>query len=231
MMLSKAPTYLLGPDFPQKPDKYIDRFLKDGFDFFATEFCGIDDYLEKAKHSNSTETLRRTPKEKYLLELVAFGIYDRLNRRSFNRAKNTLIVMPDCLSLHNPKCEKVQTDYGDVCKRCTESCQAYQITELARTYRLKTVFSKRKLLEQLQHYAEKMEDLSVVGVACINMLAEGMRVAIEAGVPTRGVLLNFSGCEHWQDEECASEFAMKWLQSILDEKYGSRDTKTDYRRL
>lgn len=228
-MSSKAPSYNLGPGFPEKLDRYIERFLEDGFRFFATEFAGIDGCISQAHNSGSTEMLRRTPKEKYLLELVAFGIYDRLNRDAFNRAKHTLIVMPDCLSLHNPQCEKVETDIGEVCKRCTESCQAYQITELARKYRLKTIFSKRKLLEQLKHYAEKMTDLSVVGIACINMLAEGMRVAAEGGVPARGVLLNFSGCEHWQDSECAGEFAMQRLQSILDEKYGSRDTKTDHR--
>jgi hypothetical protein len=137
--------------------------------------------------------------------------------------------MPDCLSLHNPECEKVDRPFGEICKRCTESCQAYQISELARQYRCKTVFAKRTSKEQLLHYADKMDNLGVIGIACIMMLAEGMRVANDVGVPSRGVLLSFSGCEHWQDQPCASEFAIDWLRAILEEKHGASNNKTDRR--
>jgi len=135
--------------------------------------------------------------------------------------------MPDCLSLHNPKCEKVETRFGYVCKRCTQSCQAYEIGDLARRYGLKIIFSKRKLEMQLEHYQKKMGDLGVIGIACIKMLAMGMRSAAEVGVPARGVLLNFSGCEHWNDQPCASEFSRMWLLDILEEKYGPRPARTD----
>ena len=67
----------------------------------------------------------------------------------------------------------------------------------------------------------------MIGIACIKMLAEGMRTAAEVGIPARGVLLNFSGCEHWNDQPCASEFSMRWLEDILEEKYGPRPAKTN----
>ncbi len=219
-MPGRIPTYRLGPDFTQKLDAFVDQFLADGYKHFANEFHGLKNYVAQSLSENGPEKLRQTPPEKYLLELVSFGLLDRLNRDDFNTKKSTLIVMPDCLGLHNPDCEKADHPHGDICRRCTESCQAYQVTELARVFRVRAVFSKRKLTEQLEGYQERLGDLSVIGIACINMLAEGMRSASQAGVPARGVLLNFSGCEHWQDQACASEFTMTRLREILVEKYG-----------
>ena len=225
--MANIPTYHLDPDFRFKLKTFVDRFTADGYDFFAKEFERVDEYIARAKANPSDETLRVTPKIKYLLELVAFQIYDRANREAFNAAPRTLIVMPDCLSLNNPDCEKIETKFGTVCKRCLPECQAYEIGELARRYRVKTIFSKRKLGEQLERYASKLGGFGVIGIACINMLADGMRTAADVGVPSRGVLLSFSGCEHWNDQPCSSEFSIEWLESILEEKHGRRSQKTD----
>jgi len=226
-MTKLGPTYNLEPDIRKRLKEFVDDFVKNSSSFFAKELTGLDGYIENSLQQPTKEQLRLTPKPKYLLELLAFQIYDDLNREAFNKTKDTLIVMPDCLALHNPECEKVDTAHGDICRRCTENCQAYQITEIAREFHLKTVFSKRKLAEQIEFYAKKSGDLSVIGIACIMMLASGMRTASEVGIPARGVLLNFSGCEHWNDQPCASEFTLSWLRSILEEKYGKRDKKAD----
>lgn len=224
-MDKRAPTYHLGPDFRSKLDRYLDHFLRDGFEFFAEEFRGLDEYVEAARQADSDETLRQVPKEKYLLELVSFALYDRLNRDAFNKTDDTLIVLPDCLSLHNPECEMVDRPDGDRCRKCVETCQAARVTQLASRYKARAVFAKRAQAEQLQIWAERLNNLGVIGIACVNMLAVGMRTAAEVGIPSRGVLLNFSGCEHWQDKPCASEFAFEWLESILEEKYGHRGQK------
>lgn len=224
-MSDKHPTYRLGPDFNEKLTSFVDRFVADGFASFADEFSRVDDFVCRAMHDRDRDDseLRQTPKEKYLLELVSFKIYDELNRGKFNRCKNTLIVMPDCLSIHEKECEKVEKSYGYFCKRCNPNCRAYEIGDLAAKYGLKVLFSKRKLAEQLEYFSKKMGDLSVIGIACIMMLASGMRTAHEVGVPARGVLLNFTGCEHWNDEPFASDFAMTSLKAILEEKYGARN--------
>jgi len=221
-MERRIPTYYLGDDFRERLTSFVGTVLSEGLQFFEEEFARIDNYIRAADNDDHGESLRHTDKATYLLELLAFKIYDERNRDAFNKAEKTLIVMPDCLSLHNADCEKVETRWGDVCKRCCETCQAYEIGELARRYGLKIIFSKRKLEKQLAHFQETMGDIGVIGIACIKMLASGMRTAAEVGVPARGVLLNFSGCEHWNDQPCASEFSRRWLQDILEEKYGPR---------
>ena len=222
-MKDRHPTYRLGADFYPKLEKFVERFIAEGFEVFADEFSRIDAYVKKAqKESEDREAddLRITDKRKYLLELMAFQIYDEINRPAFNRAADTVLIIPDCLSIHDTECEKAETKRGDVCRGCRSDCQANQIRQLAARYRIKSVFSKRKLSEQIEYYAGRSESLSVVGIACILMLAGGMRTAAEAGVPARGVPLNFCGCGHWNDEPFASEFDVSRLESILEEKYG-----------
>ena len=222
-MTQKYPTYHFNKDFRGKLDNFVKRFIADGFNEFSNEFTNIDGFIEAALVDNreaGEKKLRTTPKEKYLLEMIAFKIYDELNREAFNKTQKTLIVLPDCLSLHNPECEKEDKPYGDICMSCTKSCRAYHVVELANKYDIEVTFSKRKLTEQIEHYAKKMGDVGVIGIACILMLAEGMRSAHEVGVPTRGVLLSFTGCEHWNDEQFASGIQLSWLKDILKEKYG-----------
>jgi uncharacterized protein len=230
-MSRRAPTYRLAPDFDQKLTRFVEDFLRDGFDRFSGEFEGLDAFLAKTETDRSDRDdhrLRQNEKEKYLLEAVTFKIYDQLNRKAFNLAKNTLIVLPDCLSLHNPNCLKIEKKWGDRCEQCTDDCQAAQVVALAEAYGVECVFSKRKLEEQIEHYADRSGKLGVIGIGCLMMLANGMRTAHEVGVPARGVLLEFSGCEHWNDQPCASEFPMQQLRDILEEKYGKKNTPSDH---
>lgn len=225
-MTDRYPTYHLDENFRRRLDAFVKEFIARGFEHFSEEFAKIDDFVARAEvepPDRDAHDLRTRKKERYLLEVVSFRILDELSREAFNRTDDTLIVMPDCLSLHNPDCKKVETKYGTVCHRCVDTCQAHHIVELGRQYRCRAIFSKRKLSEQLEYYAGRSKNLGVIGVACIMMLSDGMRTAADVGVPARGVLLNCTGCEHWNDVPFASNFSMDWLEEVLKEKYGSRN--------
>lgn len=226
-MKRRYPTYHLRRGSYEKLAHFTDRLVQMGLEEFAEEFAAIDEFVVRAAKddlSSSEKKLRCTPREKYLLEAVAFKIYDELSREAFNRTTNTIIVLPDCLSAHNPDCEKEDLPFGDECLLCTESCQANHIVKLGEEYGAKVVFSKRKLSKQIEHYSETMGDIGVIGVACLLMLASGMRTADEVGVPARGVLLSFTGCDHWNEKPFASGFPISRLQSILEEKYESANS-------
>ncbi len=228
-MARQYPTYRLGPEFRDKLQRFVDTFLGSGYAAFAKEFANLDDFICRAQQltDHPEKEIRSTAKEEYLLEVLSFGLYDRLNREAFNRTKDTLIVLPDCVSLNNPACEKTEGEFGDVCQTCTASCESYHVMELAKEYGARVVFSKRKLSQQLEYYAGKMDRVGVIGVACMVMLASGMRTCIDLGIPVRGVLLSFTGCEHWNDQPFGSRFAMSWLKEILEEKYGRRNSSAD----
>jgi len=222
-MNCKHPTYHLDPDFNEKLDVFADKFIADGMACFSDEFAQIDQFLIQVTDEpadRDAHSLRLTDKTRYLLELISFKLLDRANRDRFNQCENVMIIMPDCLSLDNPGCLKEDMKTGDECQQCDPECQANEILELATQYKIPAVFSKRKLSQQIEHYSNELTDLGVIGIGCVLMLAEGMRTAGDVGVPTRGVLLDCCGCEHWNDKPFSSPFSMKQLKSILREKYG-----------
>lgn len=226
-MRKMVPTYFFGENFPEKLKSYVDHLVAEGFKTFRPEFENIDEFVAKAnldKSNRSDHQLRRSDKKKYLLELISYQLYDELNREAFNKTQNTMIIMPDCLSIHDKDCEKADRPYGDVCRACQDNCQASEIQKLGARYKARVLFSKKKLEEQITHVAEKSDSLGVIGVACVMMLAKGMRVAEEIEIPARGVLLNYCGCEHWNEKPFASEVTISRLRVILEEKHGCRDS-------
>jgi hypothetical protein len=224
-MAPEHPTYRLGPDFDRKLTAFVQAMVSSGWEIFGKEFERVDEFVVNAKldsRERDDHQLRRSDKSLYLLEAISYKLCDELNREAFNHTHDTLIIMPDCLSLHNPDCLKEDQKWGDVCLQCTPDCQANEIIQLAARYNATVVFSKRKLEEQLKHYADKSTNLGVVGVACLLMLANGMRTAMEMGIPVRGIPLDFTGCEHWNEQPFASVFPLSRLESILKEKHEHR---------
>ena len=223
-MKQDYPTYHLNDDFRDKLENYVDQFMSTSETLFAKELDRVEQFVTMAKADKSKRddhNLRRTEKVEYYLELLSFGIYDRLNREAFNRTKETVIIMPNCLTLHTDNCLRLDDEHGDSCEACISECQANEITQLAESYNATAVFSKRSLGDQIEYWVKQKKDIGVIGVACITMLASGMRRAAEFNIPTRGVLLNLTGCDHWNDNEFASPFSLAWLKEILKEKYDS----------
>lgn len=64
--------------------------------------------------------------------------------------------------------------------------------------------------------------LSLIGIACIWMLANGMRAAEEARLPSRGVLLDFCACDHWVDVPEPTDTVVARVEQILRGKASAR---------
>jgi hypothetical protein len=221
-MTPTPPTYNLDADFHDKLDSFVRDLLSSGYSRFPGVFDRIDGFVDLAERDvreRDDHELRRTPKPFYLLEAINYKVYDEYNRKLFNATGHTLIILPDCLSLHNSDCQKIDGKWGDECLECTPDCQAHEVMQLVASYGAQVFFSKRKLSEQLGHYKDRSNNLGVIGIACLLMLADGMRTAMDLGIPVRGVPLDFCGCDHWNDRPFASAFPMKRLEAILKEKY------------
>lgn len=226
-MDSHPPTYRLGPDFETKLESFTNAFLTAGWEVFASEFANLESFLVEAQKDDPERDdlkLRGTEKPLYLLEAISYRIYDTVNREKFNQTTNTIIVLPDCLTLHNPYCEKADLPHGDECAGCTPDCPANRVEELANRYGAKVVFSKRMLKEQLEYQAEQTPHLGVIGIGCLLMLAKGMRTAMELDLPVRGIPLNYCGCDHWTDDPVGTSFPIERLAHMLEEKHAASDS-------
>ncbi len=221
-------TFRLGEDFYDKLEDFTRKFLDDGFDLFNEEFKNIDGFYKKTLEDTSGryDSFQKQPKSKYLLEAVYYKIMDGINREAFNKAGETVIILPDCMSLMMDKCKRKKTRLGKICMRCVPNCDINRIMQIADKYNVEGYFSKRALEKQLTKIKKKKPDLSVIGISCILTLAGGMRSAREAGVPSRGVFLNFTGCQHWADKPFPTETAVDRVKGILEEKYGIPDSSS-----
>ena len=221
----RPPTYRLFPDTPDKLERLAARVLDDGLTTLATELADIDGFVAAAQDEDpgrDAHHMRGSPRELYLLEALSFQVLDQTWRDAFNRTRDTLVVLPDCLSLHNPECKKTDGEWGGRCARCLPECPAARATKLCRDHGAAAVFAVRDQEAMLSHHRDRSGDLGVVGVACVLMLAAGMRAAALLGLPARGVLLEGCGCEHWNDDVFGTRFALERLEAILAEKARQR---------
>ncbi len=159
MTRKMPPTFLLKDDFYNKLEQFTSEVLEKGLALFEDEFKNIDTFYERACSDGTARDdhqFRRTPRPFYLLEALAFQLYDRSRRKSFNSAKNTVIILPQCLSLMQEKCKRKKTRYGKVCDRCVPNCQINKIMQVADRYGVAGYFSQRKLEEQLRRLQKKI---------------------------------------------------------------------------
>jgi hypothetical protein len=220
-------TFRLGDDFYEKLGQFTKRTLAEGLAIFGEEFKNIDCFYESALNDNSRRddhNFRRTAKPFYLIEALYYQIFDDFNRPAFNAARDTIIILPDCMALMKDKCQRKKTRFGSRCERCVPNCQINKIMTIADHYGVEGYFSKRTLEKQLAKLKKHKPSLSVIGISCILTLASGMRTAKELGIPSRGVFLNFTGCEHWSNQPFSTETAIDKVEAILKEKYELPDT-------
>jgi len=229
IIMAKKPvnTYKIDSGFYDKLDRFVKEVLDEGFDRFSEEFANVEGFIENAKKDRkkrTDKTFRTTPKEMYLLESLYYNIFDRAYREDFNKAKQTVIILPDCLAIRGDKCKKKKKKFGDVCTHCAKKCEVSRIMKFAEGYGIEGYFSKRQLTQQLEKIKKKHKgSLGVIGISCVLTLASGMRSAREAGVPARGVFLNFTGCDHWSAKAFPTETIFEKIKAIIEEKHGKKD--------
>ena len=143
---------------------------------------------------------RRTPPERYALEFLAFAVMSRQFWPAFAARRHTVLILPDCLRIREKGCARKHTPTGSACTVCHADCLVGRMTEVGRRYGAPAFFSDMDHPKQFKALRRLYPDLSVIGVACVLMLAEGMRAAEAAEIPSQGVLLTYCGCDHWTDD-------------------------------
>lgn|GEM_PF-565403 len=167
------------------------------------------------------ERFRRTTADRYALELLACLVMGRQHWPEFVACRDTLLLLPDCARARVEGCRREPTRYGPRCTGCHPRCTIRSLTETGARYGADAYFAEMGHERQLKAMRRgKYRDLSVVGVACIWMLAQGMRAAEGVGVPSQGVFLDYCGCEHWCEEPFATAAAVERLDGILAAKAG-----------
>ncbi len=221
-----APTYDLrelgeGLAIYERLNRLADHFLELAEREVAPAFSRVPAFVRQAlaEAGRSDEYYRGTTRERYLIELLACVVMGRQFWPEFVRRRDTVLILPDCLRRQGSACKRKSTHYGTRCTMCDPLCAICRMTVAAARHGAAAYFSDLEHEKQFRALMRgRYDDLSVVGVACIWMLANGMRAAEEAGVPSQGVLLNYCGCEHWRDDPVVTDAVVERVEAILAAK-------------
>ena len=224
-----APTYDLrelgqGLAIYERLDRLADRFLELADREVGRAFARVPAFVARAlaETNRAGEHYRRTTRERYLVELLACVVMSRQFWPEFVRRRDTVLILPDCLRRQGSACKRKRTRYGTRCTACDPECAIARMTVAAARHGAGAYFSDLGHEKQFRALIRgRYPDLAVLGVACIWMLASGMRAAEQAGVPSQGVLLNYCGCEHWRDDPVVTDAVVERVEAILAAKAAS----------
>jgi uncharacterized protein len=202
-------------------NRLADRFLELAEAEVGRAFARVPAFVARARSEagRDDEYYRRTTRERYLVELLACVVMCRQHWPEFVRRRDTVLILPDCLRRQGSACKRKRTRYGTRCTACDRECAVCRMTVAAARHGAAAYFSDMEHEKQFRALMRgPYRELSVLGVACIWMLASGMRAAEGASVPSQGVLLNFCGCEHWCDEPMVTDAVVEQVEAILAAK-------------
>ena len=201
-------------------DALIADFLKSAERHLGPALANIPKFLEgiRGETGRDDERYRQTTRERYAVELLACSVMARQFWPAFVERRQTVLILPDCLRIQEEGCARRETRAGSACTMCHRHCLVGRMTETGRRFGAPAFFSDIDHTRQFKALKKLYPELSVVGVACVLMLADGMRAAEAAGIPSQGVLLTYCGCDHWTDDTFTTHTAVERLESILAAK-------------
>jgi hypothetical protein len=161
---------------------------------------------------------RKTPPERYALEFLSFAVMSRQFWPDFVARRDTVLILPHCLRIREKGCARKSTRTGSACTVCHPGCIVGQMTAAGRRHGAPAFFSDMDHPKQFKALRKLYPDLSVIGVACVLMLAEGMRTAEAAGIPSQGIFLTYCGCDHWTEDPFTTHAAVERLEALLSAK-------------
>ena len=220
------PTYDLrevgeGLELYRRLDRLADEWVGLARGRLGAALARVPDFAARAsaETGRDEERFRRTSADRYALELLACLVMSRQHWPDFVARRHTVLLLPDCARARLERCARAQTRYGACCTGCHPRCTIRSLTEVGARFGADGYFAELGHERQLKAMRRgKYSDLSVVGVACIWMLAQGMRAAEGVGIPSQGVFLTSCGCEHWTEEPFVTGTAVERLEAILAAK-------------
>lgn len=219
------PTYDLrklgdGPDLYARLHRLSEEFLKSADRCLGESLAQVPVFLCGlcGEEGREEEYYRHAPPERYALEFLACTLMARQFWPQFVTRRDTVLILPDCLRLRLEGCKRKATRFGSACTACHPDCLVAKITAVGEKYGAPAFFADMDHAKQFKALRKKHPDLSVVGVACVLMLANGMRAAEAAGVPSQGVLLTYCGCDHWTSNPFTTHADVERLEVILKAK-------------
>lgn len=196
----------------EKAVDLLELFIGAGLWFDADSIEGLGRFTEQVDRYLNERRPKRYWKEdvifcgrrrvEYHLNMLGAEWLNLAYQKSFNEKKYRLALLPTCMKLlSEDQCKaELQGDW-EKCQRCNKSCQVAQLTALEKELNADVFMLAHNASLNAFPVDYPVEDLAVLGVACVLNLIEGGWMLSEKGIPAQCVLLDYCGCKnHWHPE-------------------------------
>lgn len=153
----------------------------------------------------------------YHLNMIASEWLNTAYRKSFLEKTNRLVFVPTCLKLLDEQsCQAKSVGEWQICMHCQEECQVNQLSMLENEYNFHLYMLPHNASLKERPESVNMEDVGVLGVACVLNLISGGWMLSDQGIPAQCVMLNYCGCKgHWHHEGIPTELDINQFKRLL----------------
>jgi uncharacterized protein len=197
--------------FEAKAERCLGPYTQ-GVERFITK-----ELVSREKREDTVQCSRR--RIEYHVNMVGAEILNRAWRSGFLDCRQHVVVLPGCARARlGENCRAIRMQSEHACSHCTLGCSVSAATRLAERMGgcAFAVIHNSDYWQFLDTKGLSGPDVGIVGVACAaGLLGAGWR-ARARGLQAQCVLLNASGCEHWQPAANSTSFDLSELARILD---------------
>ena len=169
----------------------------------------IDPYLRKFT-ANTEEHLKQIPlskirdrriatsREQYHLYMLEVELINRLNILEFRKAGRKVALLPYCLQDFTVDCKSEKSGFDYQCRHCSAGCFQNHASNILRSNDIEPYIWMSGNMKKLAKVTlSEKKSFSVLGIACLPELINGMRDCGKNNIPVVGLPLNANRCIRW----------------------------------
>lgn len=150
----------------------------------------------------------------YHLNMVGAEIMNRSFRDEFEKKILKVVLLPTCMSDPEMKCMAVEGEMGIECRGCTSSCIVNELRKMGEEKGFLVIMAAHG--SSVMKDPSIMDEIGVLGVACVLNLLPGGWKARRMGVPAQCVLLDECGCRnHWDENGVPTIINIEYFKKIM----------------
>lgn len=189
-------------------------FCKNSQKYLGEYTSNLDDYIKNNGSSHLMEEdviFYHGHELEYHLNMLGAEIMNRIFKDEYEKRPRKAIVLPGCMNANNRKCKAREDRLGHVCTLCNPKCNVYKITKEYPNLEVYIVSHESTAFKGAKK--EDMEELGIIGVACVLNLMSGGWKSSNLSIPPQCVLLEHVACKsHWLNEDIYGEIDIDELQ-------------------
>ncbi len=176
----------------------------------------VDTHLQNLPFIKFRDRRLWTTKEQYHLYMLEIEITNRLYINKFLNADHKIALLPYCLRDFTADCKSKPNDFDYQCKHCSKFCYQNYLSRLLKKYNIDAyIWMRTDIRKYAKTILKNNQTLSVLGIACVPELVNGMRKCQAYEIPAIGIPLNANRCIRWWGEFHENSVDLEQLEILL----------------